>query len=105
MINFRGTFESNYYQGKQSYRTVAKIAKNFAETGINNYVQSFCETTPRFMTYVTWFMMKLKYNKTFHQKLESVQYNACLALSEAIRGSSREKLYQELGLESLQRLH
>ena len=43
------------------------------------------------------------YNETFHQKLESIQYNACLALSGAIRGSSREKLYHELGLESLQR--
>ena len=42
------------------------------------------------------------YNKLFHQKLESVQCNACLALSGAIRGSSREKLYHELGLESLQ---
>ena len=31
--------------------------------------------------------------------IESVQYNAALAI--AIRGSSREKLYQELGLESL----
>ena len=31
------------------------------------------------------------HNKTFHQKLESFQYNACLALSGAIRGSSREK--------------
>ena len=37
------------------------------------------------------------YNKIFHQKLESIQYNVCLALSGAIRGSSREKLYQELG--------
>ena len=43
------------------------------------------------------------YNETFHQKLEYIQYNACLAPSGAIRGSSREKLYQELGLESLQR--
>ena len=43
------------------------------------------------------------YNETFHQKLESIQCSACLALSEAIRGSSREKLYRELGLESLQR--
>ena len=31
------------------------------------------------------------YNETFHQKLGSIQYNACLALSGAIRGSSREK--------------
>ena len=42
------------------------------------------------------------YNLSFHQKLESIQYNASLALTRAIRGSSREKLYQELGLESLQ---
>ena len=41
-------------------------------------------------------------NLSFHQKLESIQYNAALALTGAIRGSSREKLYQELGLESLQ---
>ena len=41
------------------------------------------------------------YNLSFHQKLESIQYNAALALTGAIRGSSREKLYQELVLESL----
>ena len=33
--------------------------------------------------------------------IESVQYNAALAITSTIRGSSREKLYQELGLESL----
>ena len=42
------------------------------------------------------------YNAAFHQKLESIQYSACLAITGAIRGTSREKLYQELGLESLQ---
>ena len=34
-------------------------------------------------------------------KIESVQYNAALAITGAIRGTSKEKLYQELGLESL----
>ena len=33
--------------------------------------------------------------------IESVQYNAALAITGAIRGSSREKLYQGLGFESL----
>ena len=41
-------------------------------------------------------------NASFHQKLESFQYNTYLAITGGIRGSSREKLYQELGLESLQ---
>ena len=36
------------------------------------------------------------HNNSFHQKLESIQYNAVLAVTGAIRGSSKEKLYQEL---------
>ena len=41
-------------------------------------------------------------NTSFHQRLESLQYNAALAITGAIRGTSKEKLYNELGLESLQ---
>ena len=41
------------------------------------------------------------FNESFHQKIESIQYNACLAITGSIRGSSREKICQELGLESL----
>ena len=33
--------------------------------------------------------------------MELIQYNAALAITGAIRGTSRKKLYQELGLESL----
>ena len=41
------------------------------------------------------------YNSSFHQNLEKIQYNLALAITAAIRGTSKEKLYQELGLESL----
>ena len=41
-------------------------------------------------------------NSSFHEKLESIQYDACLALTRAIMGTSKEKIYQELGLESHQ---
>ena len=41
------------------------------------------------------------YNVSFHQNTESIQYNAALAITGAIRGTSREKLYHEFGLESL----
>ena len=40
---------------------------------------------------------------SFHQKMDSVQHNAALAITGAIRGTSREKLYQELGIESLRK--
>ena len=38
-------------------------------------------------------------NSSFHEKLESIQYNTCLGMTKAI--TSLEKLYQQLGLESL----
>ena len=38
-------------------------------------------------------------NASFSKKIESVQYNAALAITGAVKGSSREKMYQELGLE------
>ena len=45
------------------------------------------------------------YDKTekenFLNKLEKVQYRACLAITGAILGTSRQKLYDELGLHSL----
>ena len=42
------------------------------------------------------------FNMSFQQKMETIQYNAALAITGAIKGASREKLYQELGLEALQ---
>ena len=44
------------------------------------------------------------FNPSFHRKLESIQYNATLAVTDAMRGTSKEKLYQELGFESLQQM-
>ena len=40
-------------------------------------------------------------NESFHQRIESIQYNAAIAITGAIRGTSSENFYQELGLESL----
>ena len=40
-------------------------------------------------------------NECFCQKIDSVQYKVTLALTVAIQGTSRDKIYQELWLESL----
>ena len=37
-------------------------------------------------------------NENFQKKLEKVQYRACLTVTSAIQGTSRTKLYDELGL-------
>ena len=47
-------------------------------------------------------MYDQSYNASFNRKLGSIQYNGALAVTDAIRGTSEEKLYQELGLEYLQ---
>ena len=49
-------------------------------------------------------MEKLLFNsipKLSTKKLQSIQFNACLAKTGTIRGISTEKLYEELGWESL----
>ena len=43
------------------------------------------------------------FHKSFHAKLESLQYNATLTITGAIKGCSTQKIYQELGLKSLRR--
>ena len=41
------------------------------------------------------------FNESFHQRLESIQYNATIVKTGTIRGTSPEKLFQELELETL----
>ena len=41
------------------------------------------------------------FNESFHKNLESIHHNAAIAITGAIRGTSSEKLFQELALESL----
>ena len=40
-------------------------------------------------------------NQNFADKIEKIQYDAALAITGAIRGTSKIKLYKEIGLESL----
>ena len=57
-------------------------------------------------SYHTWTMvmsfMTKPYSGTFHRKLGSIQYNAALGITRAIRETSKEKLYHELRFESLE---
>ena len=41
------------------------------------------------------------FNKSFKRKIEMVQYKPALVITTAMKGTSHDKLYQELGLESL----
>ena len=40
-------------------------------------------------------------NESFKSKIENIQCKACIAITGAVQGTSREHLHHELGLESL----
>ena len=41
------------------------------------------------------------FNNSFQNKIESIEYNECLAITGAVRGTSKERLYKELAIASL----
>ena len=43
------------------------------------------------------------YNAKFHRKLESTQYHVALTITGAVRGASKEKPYNKVGLETLEK--
>ena len=100
-LDFKLTFEEH----------LLNIFKKVNKTiGLSRKLQNFLPRTTLITIYKAFVRPHLDYgdilydqafNSSFHDRLESVQYNTCLALTEAIRGTSKEKLYQELGLESL----
>ena len=44
-------------------------------------------------------------NENFQNKVEKGQYKACLGITGTIRGTSRQKLYNELGPHSRSKKH
>ena len=100
--------DTRFYFEKHLETVVCKINKTI---GLIPKLQNLLPRTALITLYKAFVRPHLDYgdiiydqahNASFHQKLESLQYNACLAITGAIRGSSREKIYQELGFEFLQ---
>ena len=53
-------------------------------------------------SWLWWCFYDQPSNPSFSKKIESLQHNAVLTIRRPIKGSSCDKLYQELGLEYLQ---
>ena len=93
------------------YHLNEKIKKIVKGIGLLRTLQSIFPRTSLLTIYKSFIRPHLNYNDAvndqplndaFSNKLETVQYNAALAVTGAIKGTSREKVYQELGLEYLQ---
>ena len=50
-----------------------------------------------------WYLNNKQSNEDFQNKIENFQYRTCLVITVGIQGTSREQLYDELGLYSLVR--
>ena len=90
---------------------IKNITKKISKTmGLLGRFQPILPRSYLLTTYKTFIRSQLDFagviydqacNSSFYERLESIQYNACLAITGGIRGTPSEKLYQELGLESL----
>ena len=93
-------FEDHYKTGlsktKRPVRLLRKLQCLLPREVLITIYKPFARTIS-----ITVFFCQI-FDTSSHEKLESIQYNACLALTGTIRGTSKEKLYQELGLESIQ---
>ena len=72
-----------------------KLHDNLRRTSLITIFKSFIRLHPNYGDNL-WSSILL------HQNIESVHYNTALAITGAVRGTSREKLYQELRFKSLQ---
>ena len=74
-----------------------------SEKSFTYYLQILLQTTSGLWRYDK--LEKLIYdkpeNQTFQNKIQNHQYKACLAITGAIQGTSRQKKYNELGLHTL----
>ena len=76
-----------------AHRNVNNESK-FVTKNNNYYLQSLCQIPPGLWKY----FIRPSINSSFHDRLESVQYNACLAITAAVRGASKEKFLESLRL-------
>ena len=94
-----------FLDSKLNFRDHLTIFQKTKKTiGLLHKLQTLFPRAPFITIYKSFFRPHLDYgdviynqtfNMLFQQKMETIQYNTALAITSIIRGSSREKLYQE----------
>ena len=104
-----GMFLNKKLNFSELFKTIFQLTNK--TIGLFRILQTLLPRAPLITIYKSFIRPHLDYgdviydqtfNLSFQQKMETIQYNPALAIASAIRGSAREKLYQELGLETLQ---
>ena len=82
---------------QQNIRTNKKTSFNLIKETISNNLQNICKISFVLCRHI----YHKPFNDAFNEKLEKVQYSAALIFTGAIKSTSRQCLYKELGLKSL----
>ena len=98
-LDFQGHLKNIYSKVNKTIGLLRKLHNTFSRLPLLTIYKSFIRPHLDYGDVI----YDLAYTASFHQKIECVQYNSALAITGAIRGTSKEKLYHELGLESLEK--
>ena len=83
-----------------SYHIKEQISKAMKGTGI---IKKLSKTFPQhslITIYNNIYLWDLPNNEILNQKIERIEYNAALAITGAIKGTSQSKFYNELGFQA-----
>ena len=96
-LNFKQHIDSAISKINKSIAVIKKLRYNLPRKSLITIYKAFLRPLIDFGDII----YNQTPNESFCEKLESVQYKFALAITGAIQGSSREKIYQDLGLASL----
>ena len=96
-LSYEQHFKSLFNKVKKTTSLLRKLQQILPRQSLNTIYKSFIRPHLDYGDIV----YDRAFNESFDKYLESIQYNAAIATTGAIKGTSSEKLFQELGLESL----
>ena len=86
------------------YNTLIGLIRRFSVNVPRKALVTICKSFIRpHLDYGDILYDKPEKNENFQNKLEKAQYRACLAITGAIQGTSRQKLYDKLSLHLISR--
>ena len=98
-LDFQGHLKNIYNKVNKAIGLLRKVDKTLPRLPLLAIYKSFIR---RHLDYGV-IIYDQAYSAAFHLKIESVQYNSALAITVAIRGTSKEQLYQELGFKTFEK--
>ena len=89
-------------QSNEKNRFLKGYAESFPSIFFSQYINHLCNPTQSWLWLMFFYYFTINQTKVCVKKNETIQYNAALAITGAIKGTSQMKLLNELGLESLE---